>query len=1083
MVHFARAMRSLVFVSLALISITGCRCQPETPVKGFGEIGIIYELDGLMVSRPNGAYDFRGVAMGVTRTLKVVIKNEGAGLLDLESMERISGDEFFTIAFEPRTIGSETIELTASFAAPVTADMQKAYSAKFKLTAANTEPGKETAEIELKALAVKAECLLPDTIDFGGVAVGATETRTVRIQNLTSFDESATLGEIMASGGDAAAITFGPGWQAGVVPLVPGMTRDVTFRFTPTQTKTYSAFVTLKPASHCAATTVKLIGSGVTAAVDCAPLDFAFLPVGLTRQQDTTLTNYALQDVTVTGMASSVNDFAPVVSMVTVPAAQRMMQNGALTLVPGTATLRVEFKPTKLGPLTGNVSGSSTLSAQPRVACSAVGQGGGPDIDLKPSGTIDFGAVPFFATAPEPFFVTRKLTIQNLGTASMDQRANLKLGMNGMPGQYFRVTPKNALSSLDEICVGVWDEAKPAGMRCSNAPPIAYDPQLGLPASGVSGLLDVPIRITPNAVGKAMEWDVEVFSNDPDEPVVKVTVRAASVSLPPCQYSVTPANLQYGLVTPPQQRDLSFTIKNLGQNTGDTCLITHLGLAPGSDATFALPDGELSQKTLQPQETVTVKVRATASGTATSTLRLVIGAVRFGISSPTGPQRELQLTAQIGLGCLTIAPADLDFGTVKKDCDSSRRVFTVYNTCLTPVTINGWRMSAPAGQPIGGPNCMATTTSCPEFLLDGVPNFPPMNIIPPAAAMPSTFTLKYHPIDLGRDTGAFTLDVTQNGTSRTEMVVTLSGTGDNAGLNVDTFAQDPRPKADILWIIDSSCSMYDKQQLLSMNFASVIQYASTVVPGGIDYQMGVIDSDPNTQTGGKLRGDLMNPKVLRAGMTNVDALFRAKVRVGINGSGNEQFADLAVRALTAPLVNTDNIGFLRADAVLAVIAVTDAGDQSQMPISVVEGLLRNVKGAQRPGQFTYSVLGPLASAPPPGCVYDDFTDPVVHEYLVAAFDGAKGQICDQQNGFASTLQEIGRKAFGYRDRFFLSSLPDLMQMPPFVVKLDGILMPQTDTTGGTVWSYEPMSNSIKFTSAYVPEPGQTLTVAYQVLCN
>ena len=1082
-------MRSpVVAASLVLISLAGCRCEPTDTMQGKGEIGIIYELDGFMVSRPNGVYDFRGVAMGVTRTLKVTIKNEGSGALDLETLERISGDEALTIAFERQTVGgADSVELTASFVAPVTDEMQKAYTAKFRLTAANTEPGRETAEIELKALAVKAECLLPDTIDFGGVAVGATETRTVRIANLTSFDDSATLGDITSSSGDAAAFRYGPGWLPGSIPLVPGSTRDVTFRFAPTQSQTYSAFVTLKPMGHCPSTTVKLIGSGVTAAVECAPLDFAFLPTGLTKSQDTTLTNHSLQDVTLTAMVSSTNDFSPAVQMVTVPKAQRVMQSGSLTLVPGTATLRVEFRPTRLGPLTANVSGDSSLAAQPRVACAVQGQGGGPDIDLKPSSVLDFGGVPYFApgAGPEPFFVTRKVTVQNLGTASTDPRANLKLGMNGALGQYFKVTPKNAQTSAGEICVGVYDGANPNPLaRCSNAPPIAYDPQLGLPASGVSGLLDIPVRITPDAPNKTMEWELEVYSNDPDEPVVKLTIRAASISLTPCLFSVTPANLQFGLVTPPQSRDLSFTIKNLGAASTETCLLTHLGLAPGADATFSLPDGELSQVSLAAGGTVTVRVRATGSGLATSTLRLVQGAIRFGISSPTRPQVDLPLTAQIGLGCLTIAPADLDFGTVKQGCDSSRRVFTVYNTCRTDVTINDWRMAAAAGQPIGGPNCMNASAPCPEFTLDGVPSFAKGSVIPPAAAMPSTFALKYHPIDLGRDTGAFTLDVTQNGGSRTEMVVTLSGTGDNAGLNVDTFAQDPRPKADILWIIDSSCSMYDKQQLLSQNFASVVDYANNVVPGGIDWHMGVIDSDPNTQTGGKLRGDATNPKVLRAGMSNVDALFRTKVRVGINGSGNEQFAELAVRALTAPLVNTDNLGFLRPDAVLAVIAVTDAGDQSQMPISVVEGLLRNVKGAQKPGQFTYNVIGPFTSAPPPGCIYDDYTDPADHDYLVAAFDGAKGQICDQQQtSFAATLAEIGRKAFGYRDRFFLSSQPDLTQMPPFVVKLDGILMPQTDMTGGNVWTYDPMSNSIRFTSAYVPEPGQTLTVAYHVLCN
>lgn len=1056
---------SLGFLLISL-SLAACRCEPPPVDKGLGEINIVYELDGFMVERANGVYDFRGVAMGVSRTLKVVIKNRGPGPLELVSLERTSGDDVFTIAFEPRTLGaSESVELTATFPAPVSNDVQKPFNAHFTLTAANTEVGKETSDIELKGIAVKAECALPDTIDFGGVTVGQTETRSVHLQNLTSRDEQGELGDPTSSNGDHNAFRYGPGWGAGPLLMAPGVEKDVTFRFTPTQTQTYSALVTLKAASYCASVTVKLVGSGVTAAVDCAPLDFAFLPVGLMRSQDTTLTNYALQDVTVSGLASTTNDYVAGAPSVTVPKAQRVMQNGGLVLQPGTATLKVDFKPTKIGVLASSVRGTSNLAQQPMVTCAVTGQGGGPDIELKPSGTMDVGAIPYFGNT-DPFFVTRKMTIQNLGVlpSPRDPRANLKLGQGGAPPPYFRVTPKNADSKLTEICVGVYDPSKTDPLqRCTNAPSMAYDPALGLEATGTSALLDVPIRITPEAANKSMEWDIEVFSNDPDEPVVTLNVKAHSVVLPPCTFQVVPANLQFGLVSPPSVKNLSFAIRNLSPT--DSCLITHLAMAPAADATFSLPNGEVDQYTLAPSAELVVPVRATASGLATTTLRSALGAVRFGISSPLIPQSDVQLTASIGLGCLTVSPSELDFGTVKRNCDSSRRVFNVYNTCTTPVTITGWSISP----------------SSPEFTLDGATTLTMGGSIPAGEMMPRTFGLKYGPVDLGVDRGTFSLDYTQNGGTAVKQVVTLTGTGDDLGLNVDTFAQDPRPKADILWIVDSSCSMYDKQQLLSMNFASVISYASTVVPGGIDYQMGVIDSDPRTATGGKLIGDATNPKVLRAGMTNVEPLFRSKVRVGLAGSGDEQFADLAVRALTAPLVNVENAGFLRPDAILAVIAVTDAGDQSQLPTSVVEGLLRNVKGAQRPQLFTYNVIGPFGASSPPGCEYDPYYDPVLHNYLVAAFDGEKGEICDQN--WVTTLDRIGKKAFGYRDRFFLSSQPDLTQMPAFVVKLNGILMPEVDMTGGTVWQYEAPTNSMKFASAYVPEPGQTLTIQYKVLCN
>jgi hypothetical protein len=1084
-------MRSPVAAFLALLCLAGCRCEPPPTDPGLGEIGVVYTLDGLMVTRPNGVYDFQGIAMGSSRPLDVTVKNLGKGTLQLVSLELASGDgQVFSIPFQPGPLGpSQAATWSSTFTAPATDDMQKAYDAHFKLTAENTPDGMNTADLELKGIAVKAECAVPDTLDFGGVAVGATEKRSVHFQNLTSLDEQGSLGAITSANGDDAAFHYGPGWLAGPLLLPSGAMKDVSFTFSPTQTQTYSALVQLQAAQHCASMPVKLVGMGVTQAVDCTSTDFGFLPPGLTATQTATLTNWSLEDVTLTGLSSSTMDFTPGVSTLVVPAAQRVSQSGGGTMLqPGTVTLALTFKPHTIGQLDAAVSGTSSLAAQPTVSCPVTGKGGGPDIRVVPSPVLDMGAVPFFATAPQPFFVTRKLTIQNLGLAPQppDVRANLKLGVNGVGPMYFRVTPKNVDTLGSELCVGVYDPMNPnPAARCSNAPPPSYDPQLGIQAVGTSAYLDVPVRVTPSAANKAMEWDVEVFSNDPDQPVVTVTVRAHSEVLPPCNFQLAPTNLQFGLVTPPASRDLSFTLRNLGQNAGETCLITHLDLAPGADPTFSLPDGEVDQRTLNPGESLNINVRATASGLATSTLRNVLGAVRFGISSPNFPQNDVQLSAFIALACLTIAPSDVDFGTVKRGCASDRHVISVYNTCLSAVTINSWRMSAPAGQPAGGPDCMGTSP-CPEFLLDGTPGFTMGGTIPPGASMPSTFALKYLPIDLGHDTGAFTLSITQNG-SQVDQLVTLAGTGDLAGINTDTFSQDARPKADILWVIDSSCSMRDKQTYLSENFAATISYANSAVPGGIDFQMGVIDSDANTATGGKLHGDALNPKVLRFNTPNVDQLFRAKVQVGTAGSGTEHFADLAVRALTAPLVNTDNSGFLRPDAILAVIAVTDAGDQSQLPTSVLIGLLQNIKGASKPSLFSYNVIGPFTPSPPPGCEYDDYTDTTMHEQLIAAFNGQKGQICatqgTPQQEWAQTLTAIGRTAFGYRDRFFLSAQPDTTQVPVFTVKLDSINVPETDPTGGIVWSYDAPSNSVKFSSQYVPEPGQTLTVSYHVLCN
>src|SRR5262249_54953884 len=141
---------------------------------------------------------------------------------------------------------------------------------------------------------------------------------------------------------------------------------------------------------------------------------------------------------------------------------------------------QLTFTPALLGVRQGQLTGATTLTKQPMLSCPLRGVGGGPDIDVKPL-NMNFGQVPFFGLT-QPFFVTRKITIQNLGTAPTppDPKANLHLKM-GMAGTYFEAVSKNADSPVSVICVGDYDAST---NTCSWAPPTSFDNTIGLVASG-----------------------------------------------------------------------------------------------------------------------------------------------------------------------------------------------------------------------------------------------------------------------------------------------------------------------------------------------------------------------------------------------------------------------------------------------------------------------------------------------------------------------------------------------------------------------------------------------------------------------
>jgi hypothetical protein len=139
----------------------------------------------------------------------------------------------------------------------------------------------------------------------------------------------------------------------------------------------------------------------------------------------------------------------------TIPAATRSAATNAI--VPGTAKVTLSFRPVLLGARQGTFSGSTDARNQTSFTVPLRGIGGGPDIDLQPANTLNFGRIAYFTGNTSS--ATRRVTLRNVGTRPTppDPRANLKLGAMGAGRPYWTVTAKNAESSLSEICVGRFD--------------------------------------------------------------------------------------------------------------------------------------------------------------------------------------------------------------------------------------------------------------------------------------------------------------------------------------------------------------------------------------------------------------------------------------------------------------------------------------------------------------------------------------------------------------------------------------------------------------------------------------------------
>lgn len=303
------------------------------------------------------------------------------------------------------------------------------------------------------------------------------------------------------------------------------------------------------------------------------------------------------------------------------------------------------------------------------------------------------------------------------------------------------------------------------------------------------------------------------------------------------------------------------------------------------------------------------------------------------------------------------------------------------------------------------------------------------------------------------------------------------------------------PRVDILFVVDDSSSMTSHQSNLSRNiklFTAEIQKTTF-----LDYHIGVVTTsmdhvDPSSPWG----ADCDNAGSYDARACGDGRLVRYKTQipyidnntpnglnvleqnllVGTNGSGEEHIFDPIVAALTPPLENTVNQGFLRADATLAIIVVTDAEDQSTTTTTgkQLEDFLVNLKGGRHDKVLAYGALIPSNLANP-ACPRDDGSQtPLRIEDFLKLAGGLEYNICDTDYGTklahiaSDVVQKVGRVMY--------------LSRPPVVSTIQVTYGSQTipnDPDNG--WTYDPVRNALIFGDKIVltvQPPGTTLQVNF-----
>ena len=455
-----------------------------------------------------------------------------------------------------------------------------------------------------------------------------------------------------------------------------------------------------------------------------------------------------------------------------------------------------------------------------------------------------------------------------------------------------------------------------------------------------------------------------------------------------------------------------------------------------------------------------------------------------------------------GSGSTAILPEVIDFGVVSPGCASKGIEVCVYGTGVVPVSLDLVSISS-----CGDEFSIPSPLSLPEYL---------------EPSMSTCFGIVYAPSGAGND--ECTLSLIVNGAARSVLSVPIKGSSIADSAQTDRFVHSRSDAVDILFVLDDSGSMCDEQAVLLDAFEGFIENAQV---WNNDFHIGVINVDAVTPgVAGHLNlGDRTDPVRYLVRSATIVEDFVAMADIGCDGSTYEEAGlHAALTALMPPLTtdttvacdqDTDcssnpvicpdpadcpyicvqdtcagfNKGFLRDDARLEVIVLSDEGDLSWMDVATYVQMLQGLKAGRGEGQVHFNAIVGVEGVP----VWGDSTFEVCKSptgstaaagtrYIEAAeaTGGVVGSIC--QGEFDTVMSEISQQAFtdGGRLEYFLSRVADSSTIQVSLQAPDETV--PTPCSDG--WEYVEARNSVVLDAAgnCVPEADDMVIIGYQVLC-
>ncbi len=936
--------------------------------------------------------------------------------------------------------------------------------------------GSLVVEVPIETLTQVATLrVIPDPVDFGEVESNTLDTKVVSFINEGADNIEVT--NVAVSGGVDGdfSLVLGPANRT----YAPKDQFSVEVGYAPTNggsdTGTLAVEYVADGETHTVETLLLGAEVGPKLVAFPNPVDFAWQTIDETVTRPLTVSNQGRRDLVITDVRLGEGSSDTVV-VTGFPA-------GGVTVTPSSSgnsdvlALTVGFTPTSqmpqtTGPIAEIVIESNDSANGGEFLINVFGRAEAPLLQVNPPEFVDFGYV------AQNLTTQRKISLYNAGSAPLTVDAITLVD--------------NTTSEFELVTDSSWA-------------PLSASPGQGVLDAGE--YREVKVTFTNSGADTGTEWaKLRIQSNDGQQPDWQVDLKAQRAGSPTCEVRFVPEQLDFGTVPRGFKKSMVVNMEVVGSGEcsfhsalindcasffgffGGTCddpstTIQQSGSSEFYEVTMGPPaiQGGLKPGNVYPIEVTftppdsapifgddlvdyagLLAVRTIDPYSGSSDPVLYPEAVGGGLS-PYPPN----LHAKSGVPNLAVLPQEVDFGLTTIGCHSQTVTVTAYNIGTAPLDLTNVELQG----------CSV------EFKIKSAPGLP--TPLDPDASV--EFDVVYIPQDLGDDACslAFYTD-----TDTPMVVVPLAGGGTYETEHTDEFVQTNGTEVDVLFVVDNSGSMGDEQNNLASNFSNFITAAAG---WSADYHIGVTSTDMDADSG-RLIG---TPRFV----TNADwQAFENNVRLGDSGSATEQGLAASQAALSLPrtadsdvacsddagcpepercydgFCGGSNRGFLRSDAALEVVYVSDEEDSSPADLNFYINFLKSIKGFYNENMFhAHAIVGPAG-----GCSTSSGNGGAAaglrYIDVANATGGNVGSVCSPS--FASHLTSIGDIAFGLRTQFFLSRVAD-----PGTIEVTVAGAGCTDG-GGSNWVYDAASNSVIFveTGGCMPQVDETIEIHYETLC-